>query len=186
MAGRETAGSKNESIRVREMKTPLLAFIASAGLLTGVGCQQADRDAARERTEHYKRKAEAAAKRLRQDAREFGAKVNGKAHEVGATGQSGTGDSPEEKLRRGAAELKREGQEAGAKLSQAGQGAKVKYNLSTALGLSAVTQIDVESKGNTVILRGSVENADQRAEAERVALGTGGITKVVNELRVRQ
>jgi len=55
--------------------------------------------------------------------------------------------------------------------------------LSAALGLSAVSQIEVDSNGNTVILQG---NADQRAEAERVALGTNGVTKVVNELRVKQ
>ena len=104
----------------------------------------------------------------------------------GATGQSGPGETPEEKLRRGAAELKREGQEAGVKLSQAGRGAKVKYNLAAALGLSAVSQIEVDSKGNTITLRGSVADPDGRAEAERVGLGTDGVTKVVNELRVKQ
>ncbi len=185
MAGGETADSKNESIGVGKMKTPRFAFIAAVTLLAGVSCQRTDQEAARERAEHYKKEAEAAAKRLGQDARELGAKVNEKAHEAGAVGGSGTGESPEEKLRRGAAELKREGQEAGAKLSQAGQGAKVKYNLSAALGLTAVSQIEVDSNGNTVTLRGSVANADQRAEAERVALGTDGVTKVVNELRVK-
>src|SRR5947208_15886 len=88
MADGETAGSENESIRVVAMKTPRLAFIAVAGLLAGVSCQRADQDAARERAQHYK-EAEAAARRLEQDARELGAKVNEKAHEVGATGQSG-------------------------------------------------------------------------------------------------
>src|SRR4051794_31290316 len=186
MADGETAGSENESIRVVAMKAPRLAFIAVAGLLAGVSCQRADQDAARERAQHYEKEAEAAARRLGQDARELGAKVNEKAHEVGATGQSGPGETPGQKLRRGAAELKREGKEAGAKLSQAGQGAKGKYNLSAALGFSAASQIEVDSKGNTITLRGSVANPDGRAEAERVALGTDGVTKVVNELRVKQ
>jgi osmotically-inducible protein OsmY len=65
------------------------------------------------------------------------------------------------------------------------QSAKVKYNLSVALGLSAVSRIDVVSSGNTVTLRGTVSTARQRAEAERVALSTSGVAHVVNEIRVQ-
>lgn len=60
----------------------------------------------------------------------------------------------------------------------------MKYNLSTVLGIGAVSNIEVDSNGSTVTLRGSVPSADGRAEAERVALSTSGVTKVVNELRV--
>lgn len=61
----------------------------------------------------------------------------------------------------------------------------MKYNLSTALGIAAVSKIEVNSNGNTVSLRGSVSNAEERTDAERVALSTSGVSKVVNELRVQ-
>jgi osmotically-inducible protein OsmY len=167
------------------MKLPAWAFVVVLGFVAGLGCQRSDQDAARVRAERFKNKAEAAAKQLGRDARELGAKVNEEARQVKATRASGTEASPEEKLRGGAADLKREGEAAGAKLSTATQSAKVKFNLSAALGLSAVSKIDVDSNGNTVTLRGSVASADQRAEAERTALSTSGVTKVVNELRIQ-
>ena len=167
------------------MKTTGAAFIAILSLLISFGCQPSDREAARERGERFKAKAQAAAKQLERDGKELGAKATEKARELGATSASRDGDSPGDKLKRGAAELNREGKKAGAKLSQVGQSARVKYNLSTALGIAAVSKIEVDSNGSTVTLRGSVPNADERTEAERVALSTSGVSKVVNELRVQ-
>ncbi|HYZ73556.1 MAG TPA: BON domain-containing protein [Chthoniobacterales bacterium] len=168
------------------MKIPVVAFVAAVGVAAGPGCQRSDREATRERAERLKTKAEATARQLGQDAKKLGAKIDEKARQAGATRESGTEQSPEEKLKRGAAELEQQSKEAGTKLSQASQSAKVKYNLSAALGLSAASKIEVDSSGNTVTLRGTVASADQRAEAERVALSTTGVIKVVNELRVRQ
>lgn len=170
--------------QVSTMRTTRPAVFAILSLLISSGCQRSDEEAARERGERFKAKAEAAARQLERDGKELAAKANEKARELRATGGSSPGDSPADKLKRGAAELNREGKQAGAKLSQVGQSAKVKYNLSTALGIGAVSKIEVDSNGSTVTLRGSVPNADQRAEAERVALSTSGVTKVVNELRV--
>jgi osmotically-inducible protein OsmY len=168
------------------MKTTLPGFLAIVSLLISSGCQRSDQQAARERGERFKAKAEAAAKQLERDGKELAAKANEKARELRASGNSNGGDSPEDKLKRGAAELNREGKEAGAKLSQMGQSAKVKYNLSTALGIGAVSKIEVNSNGRTVTLRGSIPSADGRAQAERVALSTSGVTRVVNELRVER
>ena len=168
------------------MKPLVWASVACFALFVAVaGCQRSDREAARQRAERIKNKAEAAAKEAGQEARKFGQTVEEKARQAGATRESGTGESPEEKLKRRAAELKREGEKAGEKLAHASQSAKVKYNLTAALGLSAVTEIDVDSNASTVTLRGSVPTPDQKAEAERVALRTDGVTKVVNELRVQ-
>lgn len=167
------------------MKTTGAAFIAILSLLISFGCQPSDREAARERGERFKAKAKAAARQLERDGKELSAKATEKARDLGATSTSNGGDSPGDKLNRGAAELNREGKVAGAKLSQAGQSAKVKYNLSTALGIAAVSKIEVNSNGNTVSLRGSVSNAEERTDAERVALSTSGVSKVVNELRVQ-
>ena len=168
------------------MKTTLPGFLAIISLLISSGCQRSDQEAARERGERFKAKAQAAAKQLERDGKELAAKANEKARELKSSGNSNGGDSPEDKLKRGAAELNREGKEAGAKLSQMGQSAKVKYNLSTALGIGAISKIEVDSNGGTVTLRGSIPSADGRAQAERVALSTSGVTRVVNELRVER
>src|SRR4051812_23021969 len=98
------------------MKLPAWTFVVVLGFVAGLGCQRSDQDASRERAERFKNKAEAAAKQLGRDAKELGAKVNEEARQVKATRASGTEASPEEKLRGGAADLKREGEAAGAKL----------------------------------------------------------------------
>jgi len=45
-------------------------------------------------------------------------------------------------------------------------------------------KINVDVVNNAVTLRGSVDTAEARTEAERVARGTEGVTKVVNQLKV--
>jgi osmotically-inducible protein OsmY len=45
-------------------------------------------------------------------------------------------------------------------------------------------KINVDVVNNVVTLRGVVNNAEQRAEAERVAKGTEGVKRVVNQLKV--
>jgi osmotically-inducible protein OsmY len=45
-------------------------------------------------------------------------------------------------------------------------------------------KINVDVVNNVVTLRGSVDNAEQRTEAERVARTTEGVTRVVNQLKV--
>jgi osmotically-inducible protein OsmY len=44
-------------------------------------------------------------------------------------------------------------------------------------------KINVDVVNNVVTLRGAVDNAEQRAEAERVAKETEGVTRVVNQLK---
>jgi osmotically-inducible protein OsmY len=183
--GPETLAYPKESIQIENMKTPAFVLVVAASLLSGLGCQRSDGEAAHARAEQLKHKAEAAAQQLGQDAKKIGAKINEKAQEAGAAPATRSEATPEEKLKRGAAELKREGQDAGEKLSRMSQSAKVKYNLSASLGLSAVSNIDIESAGNTVTLRGRVASADQKAEAERAAANTAGVAKVINDLRVQ-
>jgi len=45
-------------------------------------------------------------------------------------------------------------------------------------------KINVDVVNNVVTLRGAVDNADQKVEAERVALETEGVRRVVNQLKV--
>ena len=46
------------------------------------------------------------------------------------------------------------------------------------------TNIEIESKGGKVVLRGIVLNAPERAEAERIATTVAGAGKVDNQLRL--
>src|SRR4051812_25557106 len=95
----------------RNMRTPAFVPIAAVCLLSSLGCQRSDQEEARARAEQLKHKAEVAAQKLEQDARRLGAKINEKAQEAGATTARGIEASPEEKLKREADELRREGQE---------------------------------------------------------------------------
>lgn len=45
-------------------------------------------------------------------------------------------------------------------------------------------KINVDVVNNAVTLRGTVDTAEARAEAERIAKGTEGVTKVTNQLKV--
>ncbi len=45
-------------------------------------------------------------------------------------------------------------------------------------------KINVDVVNNVVTLRGTVDTAEQRAEAERIARGTDGVKRVVNQLKV--
>jgi hyperosmotically inducible protein len=46
------------------------------------------------------------------------------------------------------------------------------------------TKINVDVVNNVVTLRGMVDTAEQRAEAERIAMNTEGVKRVVNQLKV--
>jgi len=66
----------------------------------------------------------------------------------------------------------------------AGLSAKVKTALATDVGLKTL-KIDVDSKGNTVTLKGAVDSADTKRRAEEVARKVKGVEAVKNELKVR-
>jgi osmotically-inducible protein OsmY len=62
--------------------------------------------------------------------------------------------------------------------------AKVKSALAADVGLKTVT-IDVDSSGNTVTLKGNVDNAETKRKAEEVARKVDGVATVRNELTVK-
>jgi len=51
--------------------------------------------------------------------------------------------------------------------------------------VSTLTRIDVDTNGGVVSLNGTVESAAQRARAEEIARGVGGVKRVVNNLQVQ-
>ena len=51
--------------------------------------------------------------------------------------------------------------------------------------ISSLTRIDVDTNGGVVALNGTVESAEQRARAEQIARGVGGVKSVINNLQVQ-
>ena len=52
--------------------------------------------------------------------------------------------------------------------------------------LSTLTRIDVDTNDGVVSLNGTVESAEQRARAEQLARGAGGVKRVINNLQVQK
>jgi len=52
--------------------------------------------------------------------------------------------------------------------------------------LSTLTRIDVDTNAGIVSLNGTVESAEQRAHAEQLARGAGGVKRVINNLQVQK
>lgn|ERR671922_1131693 len=52
--------------------------------------------------------------------------------------------------------------------------------------ISTLTRIDVDTNDGVVALNGTVESAEQRARAEQIARGVGGVKRVINNLQVQK
>jgi osmotically-inducible protein OsmY len=159
------------------------------------GCSQSDQQTARERERQAGEKAHRAADRLDQDAKKLGREIKEEArtlnHKIGdavngtAPGASGAPHA-EDKVVRGSDELRVEAGQAGVKLDRAALIAKVKAKLATDVGLSTVTGVDVDTTGQVVTLRGTVDSVQQKQLAEQAALQVSGVSRVIDNLKVRQ
>lgn len=52
--------------------------------------------------------------------------------------------------------------------------------------VSSLTRIDVDTNDGVVALNGTVESAEQRARAEQIARGVGGVKRVINNLQLQR
>lgn len=52
--------------------------------------------------------------------------------------------------------------------------------------VSSLTRIDVDTNAGVVSLNGTVESPEQRARAEQIAKGVGGVKRVINNLQVQR
>jgi osmotically-inducible protein OsmY len=52
--------------------------------------------------------------------------------------------------------------------------------------VSSLTRIDVDTNDGVVSLNGTVESAEQRARAEQIVRGVGGVKRVINNLQVQR
>jgi osmotically-inducible protein OsmY len=99
------------------------------------------------------------------------------------TPASGRGQYSEEQAREERARAKQNKETIGDSLDDAWIHTKVVAKL---IGDSKTPErkINVDVVKNVVTLRGTVDTAEAKAEAERVAKDTDGVTKVVNQLKV--
>ncbi len=61
---------------------------------------------------------------------------------------------------------------------------KVKSALAADVGLKTLTNIDVDSAGTTVTLKGKVDTDEQKRRAQEVAAAVNGVSSVNNQLTV--
>ncbi len=175
------------------MRTPATLFCLILITILG-GCSQSDQEKARQREAEAKVKAREGAERLNQDAKKLGREVKEQARalnqKIGTaldnTGSANNGASQaQDKLAHGGRDLRLETDKAGVKLSHAALIAKVKAKLASDVGLSTVTGVDVDTTGQVVTLRGTVDSIQQKQQAEQAAMQVSGVNKVINDLRVR-
>lgn len=77
------------------------------------------------------------------------------------------------------------GRTAGQNLDDTNTTAAVKTQLARDK-VSTLTRIDVDTNDGVVSLNGTVESAEQRARAEQIARGVGGVKRVINNLQVQR
>src|SRR5438270_285202 len=70
------------------------------------------------------------------------------------------------------------------KLDNAALLAKVKAKLAGDLGVATLSDVNVDTSGSVVTLRGTVASDAQRRAAQRAASQVSGVTSVVNDLKV--
>jgi osmotically-inducible protein OsmY len=177
------------------MLRALTAILSIIFLTMLSSCSQSDKETAREREKQASEKVHTATDRLDQDARKLGHEIKDEArvldHKLGtalnspAPATSGTSRA-EDKVVRGSQEFRVEAGQAGVKLDHAALIAKVKAKLASDVGLATVTGIEVDTSGQVVTLRGTVDSVQQKQMAEQAALQVSGVTKVIDALRVRQ
>jgi osmotically-inducible protein OsmY len=161
------------------MRLRLALACLAAGIAISLGCSDRDQERARERAEQAKAKTRAEAHKLGQQAENEAHVLKKDINRALQPGTAnGRGEAAEEKLRNGTAE-------AGTKLGHAALIAKVKASLARQAGLSTVTNVEVDATGQVVTLRGTVDSEAQKQAAEQAVAQINGVSKVVDDLRVR-
>jgi osmotically-inducible protein OsmY len=140
------------------MHRALGAILLGWFLLVSTGCDRSTQDKARQR------QAEA-----EQKIRKLGGEAKQRAREV-------------DRNIKDAVQPDRE--HAGEKLDNAALLAKVKAKLASDIGVATLTNVNVDTRGSVVTLRGTIASDTQRQEIQRTVSQVSGVTSVVNELKV--
>ncbi|HEY3939929.1 MAG TPA: BON domain-containing protein [Bryobacteraceae bacterium] len=138
-------------------------------LIFSLACNQSDREKAKERGAEARQETQQAAARAAAEARKLGEEAKREANSQGK--KIDLALQPDD--------------QAAAKLDHAAMLAKVKTKLASNVGLATLADVDVDSSGHVVTLRGTVASDAQRQEAGQAVAQIEGVTKVVNDLKVQ-
>ena len=127
-------------------------------LLVSTGCDRSTQDKARQRQAEAEQKIRKLGSEAKQQAREMDRNI------------------------KDAVQPDRE--HAGEKLDNAALLAKVKAKLASDIGVATLTNVNVDTRGSVVTLRGTIASDTQRQEIQRTVSQVSGVTSVVNELKV--
>jgi len=140
------------------MSRALGAILLGWLLLVSTGCDRSTQDKARERQAEAERKL----RKLGSDAKQRAKELD---HNI-----------------KDAVQPDRE--HAAEKLDNAALLAKVKARLASDIGVATLSNVNVDTSGSVVTLRGTVASDTERQAAQRAASQVSGVTSVVNDLKV--
>jgi osmotically-inducible protein OsmY len=140
------------------MHRALGAILLGWFLLVSTGCDRSTQDKARQRQGEAEQKIRKLGREAKQQAREMDRNI------------------------KDAVQPDRE--HAGEKLDNAALLAKVKAKLASDIGVATLTNVNVDTRGSVVTLRGTIASDTQRQEIQRTVSQVSGVTSVVNELKV--
>jgi osmotically-inducible protein OsmY len=140
------------------MHRALGAILLGWFLLVSTGCDRSTQDKARQRQGEAEQKIRKLGREAKQQAREMDRNIK---------------DA-----------VQPDGNHAAEKLDNAALLAKVKAKLASHIGVVTLTNVNVDTSGSVVTLRGTVASDTQRQGIQRTALQVSGVTSVVNELKV--
>jgi osmotically-inducible protein OsmY len=140
------------------MHGALGAILLSLLLLVSTGCDRSTQEKARERQAEAEQKIRRLGNEAKQRAKELDHNIKGA--------------------------VQPDSEHAGEKLDDAALLAKVKTKLASDIGIATLNNVNVDTSGSVVTLRGTVATDGERQEAQRATSQVSGVTSVVNELKV--
>jgi osmotically-inducible protein OsmY len=167
-------------------KMAAVALIGVSLACTGPNREKAQENEAKasDKTRQQVARAEDAGRKLakeaKAEAKDLGRKIDNAVQPDMNTEQARA------KLREGRDKLENAGSRAAVKLDRAALAAKVKAKLANDVGLKTLTNVEVDSAGQVVTLRGTVSSDAQKQEAGQAAASVEGVAKVLNQLRVER
>jgi hypothetical protein len=141
-----------------EMRRALGAILLGWLLFVSTGCDRSTQEKARERQAEAEQKMRKLGSEAKQRAKELDHNIKGA--------------------------VQPDSEHAGEKLDHAALLAKVKTKLASDVGVATLNNVNVDTSGSVVTLRGTVASEEERQAAQRAASQVSGVTRVINDLRV--
>jgi len=171
-----------------------VCFAVLVGLITfSTSCSNAEKERADRKTAEAKAQAREAIhktdqelKHLAQQAKSEARQFDANAHRALQGSNPGQAESSDARMSEANQKARVAAHEAEVDLNRMALIARIKSKLAADAGLSTVTDVRVDTSGHVVTLRGTVNSEQQKRLAEEAAMQVNGVSKVVDDLTVRQ